>query len=205
MDENIGDAMGFSVEAAADERLGEQISEPTGEPTGEPSGEPTGEATGEADGDGGWTPEAQTLAVVEMAAIKDRMHARRLSDAEDPGHVDVVVGDGDDAVRVIDDGPEHCMIGRTVGGVSDGTFYVLVGRISYYGYEQLRDGDTEAVDAFADGRDLSLCAVFAPGAVVQNIALVRHFRRADKIPGEYLPGSPFLQFADSEDSPDDGE
>jgi hypothetical protein len=197
MDENIGDAMGYSVEAAADEIVGEQ--------PGAPEGEATGEPTGEATGDGGWTPEAETLAVVELAAIKDRMHARRLSDADDPGHVDVVVGDGDEAVRVIDDGPEHCMIGRTVGGGSEGTFYVLVGRISYYGYEQLRDGETEAVDAFADGRDLSLCAVFAPGAVVQNIALVRHFRRADKIPAEYRPGSPFLQFADGGDSPDDGQ
>ena len=77
-----------------------------------------------------------------------------------------------------------------------------MGRVSLFAYEQLRDGDTAPVDAFADSRDISLVAVYETDGMVQNIALVRHFRRGAKVPAEYLPGSPFIDFAD-DDSPTD--
>ncbi len=140
----------------------------------------------------------EEIPVVVMGAMKDRMHARRLSPPDDPDHVEVSLGGPDDDIHVVDDGPDHCMIGRPVGYTPDGCVYVLVGRLSRFGYEQLRDGDTAVADAFSEAGDISLCAVFAVEGTVQNIALVRHFRRSDDIPAEYLPPGPFLEFSDDE-------
>jgi len=147
-------------------------------------------------------PLAEEIPLVVMAAIRDRMHARRLSSDDDPGHVQESLGTADDDVHVVDDGPEHCMIGRPVGHAPDGCVYVLVARISRYDYEQLRDGDVEMTQAFSAGRDISFCAVYEVDGTVENIALVRRFRHGDDVPAEYLPPSAFLEFAD-EDSPDD--
>jgi hypothetical protein len=144
----------------------------------------------------------EDIPLVVMAAMRDRMHARRLSSAEDSGHVQESLGSADDDVHVVDDGPDHCMIGRPVGHAPDGSVYVLVARISRYRYEQLRDGDVEMAEAFADGRDISFCAVYEVDGIVANIALVRRFRHGDDVPSEYLPPSPFLEFAE-EDSPTD--
>jgi hypothetical protein len=127
-------------------------------------------------------------------ALKDRMHTRRFSAPDDPGHVDTVLGTGADAVAVVDDGPDHCMIGRPVGRSSDGCLYVLVARISFYGYEQLRDGEIPLVDAYADGRDISLVGLFEVDDTVENVMVVQHYRRADRVPDDYLPPSPFLEF-----------
>jgi hypothetical protein len=147
---------------------------------------------------------------VVLAAIKDRMHARRLTPADDPAHLEASLGTPDDDVHVVDDGPEHCTIGRPVGHAPDGCVYVLVGRITRYGYEQLRDGDVEPAHAFSDARDISLCAVYEIDGHVENIALVRHFRRPDDVPADYLPPAPFLEFSDDEfpteeDLPADGD
>jgi hypothetical protein len=139
---------------------------------------------------------------VVMAAIKDRMHARKLSAEDDLGHLEVTVGTGDAAIHVVDDGPEHCMVGRTVGQTSDGCVYCLVARVSLYGYEQLRDGEIEAPYVFADSRDISVLGVYAPEGLVENIAVVSHYRHAHKIPVDYLPPHPMIEFSD-EDSPSD--
>ena len=58
---------------------------------------------------------AGTIPSVVLAAMKDRMHTRRLSGPEDPGYVQVTLGVGDTAVHVVDDGPDYRMIGRPVG------------------------------------------------------------------------------------------
>jgi hypothetical protein len=137
-----------------------------------------------------------------LVALKDRMHARRLSDPDDPGHIDGVLGAGDSAVCVVDDGPDHCMIGRPVGRSADGCLYILVGRISLFAYEQLRDGEIPLDDAFCDGRDVSLVAIFAVDDTVENVMVVEHYRRADRVPPAYLPPGPFLEF---DDVPSDGE
>lgn len=145
---------------------------------------------------------ADEIPLAVLAAMKDRMHARRLSPVDDNNHVQESLGTADDDVYVIDDGPEHCMIGRPVGCAPDGSIYVLVARISRYGYEQLRDGDVEMSLAFSDGRDVSLCAVYEVDGIVENIALVRRYRHGDDVPAAYLPPSVFIEFAD-EDSPTD--
>jgi hypothetical protein len=139
---------------------------------------------------------------VVLAAIRDRMHSRRLTSVEDPGHLEVRLGATDAAVYVIDDGVERCMIGRPVGRTPDGCVYVLVAGISIFGYEQLRDGDVRLSDAFSESRDISLSAVFEVDGAVENIALVRRFRRAADVPVRYLPPSPFIEFSE-EDAPTD--
>lgn len=147
-----------------------------------------------------WRPDAIPVAV--LAAMKDRMHARRFSSVGDLGHLHETLGHGDAAQYIVDDGAEVCMIGRPVGRTLDGCVFVLVARISLYAYEQLRDGDVEVADSYADAGDISLCAVYESDGMVGNIALVRHYARADDIPLAYRPPHPFLEFSD-EDYPDD--
>jgi hypothetical protein len=142
------------------------------------------------------------IAVAVLAAMKDRMHVRRFSSVGDPGHLHETLGHGDAALHIVDDGPEICMIGRPVGRTLDGCVFVLVVRISRYGYEQLRDGDIEVADIYVGAADISLCAVYESDGMVGNIALVRHYSRADDIPLAYRPPHPFLEFSD-EDYPDD--
>jgi hypothetical protein len=151
-------------------------------------------------GDDEWRPD--TIPVAVLAAMKDRMHARRFSSADDLGHLHETLGDGDAALHIVDDGPEICMIGRPVGSTPDGSVFILVARISLYRYEQLRDGEIEVADVYAGAGDISLCAVYEAEGLVGNIALVRHYSRAEDIPLAYLPPHPFLEFSD-EDYPDD--
>jgi len=131
-----------------------------------------------------------------LVALKDRMHTRRFSAPDDPGHIDTVLGAGDSALCVVDDGPDHCMIGRPVGRSPDGCVYVLVARISLYGYEQVRDGEIPLDDAFADGRAISLVGIFEVEQRVENVLVIEHYRRADRVPDLYLPPSPFVEFDD---------
>jgi hypothetical protein len=147
-------------------------------------------------------PGAEPIPSVVLAAMRDRMHNRRLSTPEDPGYIQVSLGEAQDAVHVVDDGTENCMIGRPVGRTPDGSVYVLVARISAYGYEQLRDGDMAVTDIWSDSSDTSLIAVYEVDGFVENIALVRHFRHPDDIPAAYRPPSPFIEFSD-EDFPAD--
>ena len=132
-----------------------------------------------------------------LVALLDRMHARRRSAEDDPGHIHTVLGDGALAIAVVDDGPDHCMIGRPVGWSSDGCLYFLVARISIYGYEQLWDEEIALVDAFADARDISLCGIFEVDGVVENVLVAQHYRRADQVPVGYLPPGPILEFDDA--------
>jgi len=155
-----------------------------------------------SDGDGPDDEDVEGIPGVVLAAIKDRMHARRLSPPDDPGHVEASLGSADDDVHVVDDGPEYCVIGRSVGYSPDGCIYVLVGRISREVYEQLRDGDVEPARAFDDARDMTLSGVYEVDGMVENIALIRRFGPVDDVPAEYLPPGPFLEFSE-ENAPTD--
>ncbi len=150
----------------------------------------------EDDGDDGGIP------ALLLVAFQDRMHVRRFSDPDEPGHIRTVLGEAGNAVAFVDDGPDHCMIGRPVGWSPDGCVYFLVARISLYGYEQMRDGEIALADAFSDARDISLCGIFESEGTVQNVMVARHYRRAEKVPADYLPPSAFLEF---EDAPADEE
>lgn len=142
--------------------------------------------------------ESPAIPTTVLAAMKDRMHRRRLSAPDEPGYVQASVSEGHSAVHVVDDGPEFCMIGRPVGRTPDGSVYVLVARISVYGYEQLRDGDMAVTDVWSDSTDISLITVYEVDGFVENIALVRHYRDADDIPAAYRPPSPFIEFSDQD-------
>ena len=81
-------------------------------------------------------------------AMKDRRHEQWLFF----GHADrlrLVVGTGDAAVYVIDDGKHHCMIGRRVGASLDGVVYSLVARVARGTSDALVSGAISGAAAFA--------------------------------------------------------
>jgi len=79
------------------------------------------------------------------------------------------------------------MVARSVGRSLDGCLFVLVARISLFAYEQWRDAVIDAADIYSSARDISLCAVYQADGIVENIALVRRYPRADDIPVAYRP------------------
>jgi hypothetical protein len=122
-------------------------------------------------------------------AMKDRRH----------GSADLirdVVGTGDGAIYFIDDGNSHCMVGRRVGKTADGCVYCLVGRIKLDRYVDLENGTVQVAEAFADAHDVSLCGVFEDESEASDVILVEHYAHASEIPAEYLPPSPFIEFAE---------
>ena len=132
---------------------------------------------------------------VVLWAMEDRKHSSWRPGSEEEGEVRCRLGSGDRAVFVIDDGRDHCMIGRLVGEDSDACVYCLVGRIARDVFLELRDGVVPLEDSFADARDISLAAVFESDTA-SNVVLVQHYRQAQDVPVEYLPGGAFLEFTD---------
>src|SRR6202035_6024571 len=81
-------------------------------------------------------PEGEDLVpTAPLWAMRTRMHSARHLEPGEEGRIRRRVGDGDDAVYVIDDGADHCMIGRPVGAAPDGCVYCLVARIAFEEYE----------------------------------------------------------------------
>jgi hypothetical protein len=138
----------------------------------------------------------ETIPVTLLWAMKDRKHRHRPLEPTEPGYVHSSVGNGDSALYFVDDGGEHCMVGRLVGHSSDGCEYCLVARISTYRYEDLRNGDIPIDQAFSDARDISLCCVFKDDRT-SNVTVVEHYTHARDIPPEYLPPSPSIEFTES--------
>ncbi len=153
--------------------------------------------------DGTEEPEDQ-IPPAPLWAMKDRMHGRRLTDPDDPGHIYGRVGSGGSALYFCDDGNEHCMVGRRVGQSPDKCVYCLVARVGVFAYEQLRDGEIAARDVFADARDIAVCGVFEDQGA-SNVMAIQHYRRSRSIPEEYLPPNPFIEFADADGDPDSGD
>jgi hypothetical protein len=158
-------------------------------------GEPVVGPDGDGDSDGEFD-----IPPAPLWAMKVRMHSHRRLEPGEEGHVQHRLGTGDDALYVIDDGLDHCMLGRRVGRSSDGCTYCLVARISLDRYTDLEAGDVAPADAFAQSRDISLCGVFEEEQAA-NVILVQHYRRPDDVPSDYLPPSPFLEFTDDPDDP----
>ncbi len=138
----------------------------------------------------------ETIPSALLLALKDRMHSSRSCEPGEPGYVHHRLGVADEAIYVIDDGKDHCMVGRLVGETPNGCAYCLVARISLYRCVQLADGDVSLTEAFSDARDLSLCGVFEEEHGLSNVLLVQHYKSVDDIPPDYLPPSPFLEFTD---------
>jgi hypothetical protein len=128
-------------------------------------------------------------------AMTNRMHSLRRTEPGEESYIRRRVGD-DDALYVIDDGPDHCMIGRRVGHAPDGCVYCLVARITLEQYADLVAGELSGRDVFSEARDISLCGVFEEEGAASQVFLVQHYRRPRDVPADYLPPSPFLEFTD---------
>ncbi len=165
------------------------------------------------DGDNGElaaTPEGETEGEDEVPpallwAMRTRMHSRRHLEPGEEGHIQCCLGTGNEALSVIDDGPDHCMVGRLVGHASDGCTYCLVARISLGQYADLEEGVLAGADAFSDARDISLCGVFEAKQAASNVILVQHYTHPGDVPGDYLPPSPFIEFIDDSESDAEGD
>jgi hypothetical protein len=163
----------------------------------------TGAETGAQDGDDLTDANGEDeIPPAPLWAMRTRMHSLRRLEPGDEDRIRRRLGSGDEAVYVIDDGPDHCMVGRRVGHDPDGCVYCLVARISLDRYADLVDGDVDLSEAFSDARDISLCGVFEAEETASNVILVQHYRRPRDVPDEYLPPSPFIEFTDSPDEED---
>ena len=127
-------------------------------------------------------------------AMKERRHEQLLHLFGHPHRIRACVGDGDAAVYAIDDGTRHCMIGRRVGATLDGCVYSLIARVPKATYDALAAGSIDGREAFLSSSEAGLSGtVEVPG--VSNIFDVDYYQHPDEIPDEYLPPSPFLEFA----------
>lgn len=118
-----------------------------------------------------------------------KYHRRHQADDGDGGF-EQRLGDGDDAVYAVDDGPSHCLLGRVVGWSEEGCTYCLVGRLSIGDYERYTNDEAPWTAAFCDTRDVRLCAVYEAEDGPSNVADVRRYRRGRDVPTEYLPPHP---------------
>ncbi|HUI04154.1 MAG TPA: hypothetical protein VLZ77_11475 [Acidimicrobiales bacterium] len=133
-------------------------------------------------------------------AMRDRRHSLGRRDRADPRAVEACLGSGDAAVFAIDDGDDHCMVGRVVGASDDGCTYCLVGRVATVELLDLRAGSVALDRAFETARDVALCGVYesdvhSPTAA-PNVFVVQRYRSTRDVPSEYLPPSPFIPFTD---------
>ena len=134
-----------------------------------------------------------TIPPSPLWAMKDRRH-EQLFHLGHPHRVREVVGSGDEAVYVMDDGPHHRMIGRRIGKTRDGAVYSLVARVTTDVVTSLASGTLAPRDAFLAGSEAALVGtVEAPG--VSNLFDVDHYDDTTDIPADYLPPAPFRTFA----------
>jgi len=107
------------------------------------------------------------------------------------------LGSGDAEVYVIDDGRHHVMVGRRVGARGEECEYCLVGRVPRQRYEDLRDQVVAVADAFDGATGITLCGVVTVESVLaSNVFDVERYGDAGEVPAEYLPGAPFIAFAE---------
>jgi hypothetical protein len=100
--------------------------------------------------------------------------------------------DPDAVVCVIDDGADHCMVARIVGGSPDGCTYCLVARVKRLDLEDVRAGWGPPVELFSHSKEFTLCGVVEGS--VSNVMRVAGYRRSRNVPAEYLPSSGLIEF-----------
>jgi hypothetical protein len=137
-----------------------------------------------------------TVPPAPLWAMKDRRHFFGLAGHGDVDRVRDCVGLGDSAVYFIDDGRNHCMVGRRVGASPEGLTYCLVGRVTFERYLEIQNGQANTAEAFSDARDITLCGVFEDEQMASEVIAVEHYRHPRDVPSEYLPPSPFIDFDD---------
>lgn len=169
---------------------GDRFAGPDGAPDAAPDPAP------DSDSEGG---DEDDIPPAPLWAMRVRMHSRRHPGPGEEGRIRRCLGEGDEALYVIDDGPDHCMVGRRVGRASDGCTYCLVARVPLEHYADLEAGDAVAADAFSGARDIALCGVFEQDRGASNVFVVQHYRRGRDVPADYLAPSPFIEFTDDRD------
>jgi hypothetical protein len=137
-----------------------------------------------------------TIPPAPLWAMKDRRHFWGVAGHGDADRIRARIGEGDATVYFIDDGRDHCMVGRRVGSVPEGSVYCLVGRVPLELYQDVSNGSVPTTEVFSRARDLELCAVFEDEALASDVYAVAHYRRSSDVPPEYLPPSPFIEFTD---------
>jgi hypothetical protein len=125
-----------------------------------------------------------------------KYHRRLRLGHRDDEQIRVALGEGTEAIYVIDDGPNHCMIGRLVGSSPDGCTYCLVANGDIGVYWRYADGDLPLAELFSSTRHPSLCAVYEADQGPSNVVDVERFSHARDIPAEYLPPHPPIEFSD---------
>jgi len=129
-------------------------------------------------------------------SMKYRRHLR-LGSREDE-ELREHLGEGDEAIYFIDDGPNRCMVGRIVGTSPDGCIYCLVASTDLGSYWDCANGTLALSEIFSGTRRLSLCSVYQADRGASNVMEVERFSRARDVPVEYLPPHPLIEFADDE-------
>jgi hypothetical protein len=128
-------------------------------------------------------------------AMKDRRHEQLPHPFGHPRRLRACVGAGEAAVYAIDDGARHCMLGRQVGAARGGATYTLVARVPRKVYDDLHAGVINGRHAFLEAKEATLQGTGEePG--MANVFDVDFYRHASEIPDEYLPPSPFIDFAE---------
>jgi len=148
---------------------------------------PTPLAEGEVD---------ESIPPAVLWSMKYRRHLR-LGSREDE-ELREHLGEGDEAVYFIDDGPNRCMVGRIVGTSSDGCTYCLVASTGLGSYWSCANGVLPLTEIFSGTRHLSLCSVYQADRGASNVMEVERFSRARDVPVEYLPPHPLIEFGDDE-------
>ena len=136
-----------------------------------------------------------TIPPCPLWAMKERRHIQwhLLPSHNRHERIRDVVGTGDEAIYVIDDGGQHVMLGRRVGAVHGECEYCLLGRVGLEVYEELRQGQVQPASAFEDADELVLCGVAVEQDIrSSNIFDVEHYQDIVDVPPQYLPGAPFL-------------
>ena len=187
---------GEGLPSALGEPFGERPEPGADEPT---SSEAPTLGVGPPAGDDSPTEGEGAIPPAPLWAMTTRMHSNRRSTPGVEGYIRRRWGSDVDTLYVMDDGADHCMIGRRVGRAPDGCVYCLVARISLEQYRDLDAGDLTGLELFGEARDISLCGVFEDDEAASNVLLVQHYRRARDIPADYLPPTPFLEFTDPDD------
>lgn len=155
--------------------------------------------SGDSDGLGGTDETGLAIPGPLLWALKFARHGLSAAPGDDT-FLRARVGDGDDAVYLLDDGPRHAMVGRVVGESTDDITYCLVGRLGRLEANDLVVEELHPTDAFDFAREVALLSVFRGAA--SNVVPVERYRRARDIPPEYLPGAPEIEFVDE---PGDGD
>jgi len=141
----------------------------------------------------------QVVPTSPLWAMKYLRHGRGGPSSDDPesGRIRwasdaVAVADAAAAIYVIDDGYDHCMVARTVGGSPDGCTYCQVARVKLLDFDDVRAGWAEPVELFSLGREFTLCAIV--DGPVSNVARIAGYRRFKDVPTDYLPPSQYIDF-----------